>query len=72
MLYNLIQESFTKAVCNEENWTDGKINWNFVDSDVYMDVAPKLKMVPSENYMEIFDELADKFMVDMPVETCYN
>lgn len=65
-----MQESFTKAVSNEENWTDGKINWNFVDSDVYMDVSPKLKMVPSEKYMEVFDALADKFLVDVPVQSC--
>jgi hypothetical protein len=70
MLYTLMQESFTKAVSNEENWTDGKINWNFVDSDVYMDVSPKLKMVPSEKYMEVFDALADKFLVDVPVQSC--
>ena len=70
MLYTLMQESFTKAVSNEENWTDGKINWNFVNSDVYMDVSPKLKMVPSEKYMEVFDALADKFLVDVPVQSC--
>ena len=70
MLYTLIKDAFTKAVSNEENWTDGKINWNFVDSDVYMDISPKLKMVPVENYIEIFDELADKFLVDMQVESC--
>lgn len=65
-----MQESFTKAVSNEENWTDGKINWNFVDSDVYMDVSPKLKMVPADKYMEVFDALADKFLVDVPVQSC--
>lgn len=70
MLYTLMQESFTKAVSNEENWTEGKINWNFVDSDVYMDVSPKLEMLPAEKYMEVFDTLADKFLVDVPVESC--
>ena len=70
MLYQLMQESFTNAVSNEANWTDGKINWNFVDSDVYMDVSPKLKMVPADKYMEVFDALADKFLVDVPVQSC--
>lgn len=70
MLYTLIKDAFTKAVSNEENWENGKINWNFVDADVYMDVSPKFQMVPAETYMEIFDELADKFLVDMQVESC--
>ena len=70
MLRNLMQDAFTKAVSNEENWTDGKINWNFVDSDVFMDVSPKMNMVPVETYMEIFDDLADKFLVDMPGKSC--
>jgi hypothetical protein len=70
MLYQIMQESFTKAVSNEENWNNGKINWNFVDSDVYMDVSPKLEMVPAEKYIEVFDILADKFLVDVPVESC--
>jgi hypothetical protein len=32
--------SFNKAVSSSENInTDGSINWNFVDADVYMDMC---------------------------------
>ena len=33
-----MQEAFDKAIVNTENHnTDGSINWNFIDADVYMD-----------------------------------
>ena len=37
-----LARSFNKAVSNPENiQTNGHVNWNFVDADVYMDVGPK-------------------------------
>ena len=34
--------SFNKAVSNPENiQSNGHVNWNYVDADVYMDVGPR-------------------------------
>ena len=38
---NTTARAFNKAISNPENINqDGLINWNFVDSDTYMDVQP--------------------------------
>ena len=68
MLRTLIQESFTNAICNEENWNEGKLNINFVNADVYMDIPNSVER--SNEIDPIFDEIAEKLLVDIPVEFC--
>ena len=52
-----MQESFTKAVSNEANWTDGKINWNFVDADMFKKWSV---LLDGETYTAWFDKVADE------------
>tara|TARA_B100001057_G_scaffold477457_1_gene546669 strand:- start:652 stop:864 length:213 start_codon:yes stop_codon:yes gene_type:complete len=55
-----MQEAFDKAIVNSENHnTDGSINWNFIDADVYMD-ANTYGMSQSE-YIAKFDTMADEW-----------
>ena len=68
MLHSQIKEAFTQAIANEDNWVDGKINVNFVNADVYMDVPNSLEN--SETVDKVFDELIDKFFVDVPADFC--
>ena len=48
------------ALTAEDNYNeDGSVNWNFVDSDVYMFISPTGR----ENvdaYYEMFDTIADE------------
>ena len=57
--------SFNKAVSNPENiQSNGHVNWNFVDADVYMDVGPRgADGNPANNqkHYAMFDVLADEF-----------
>jgi hypothetical protein len=56
-----LARSFNKAVSNPENiQTNGHVNWNFVDADVYMDVGPKNNQSNVLHY-KMFDFLADAF-----------
>lgn len=64
MTLNEIKKAFNKAVQNPENLEDGQINWNFVDSDVYMDVMPTKETVAE--FYEIFNDLADEFALNNP------
>ena len=59
MIKNDVIESFNRAVENPENInTDGSINWNFVDADLYLDLGA----IYSEEYLlECFDVLADEY-----------
>lgn len=53
---NDVIESFNRAVENNENIQSGEINWNFVESDMFMDLR---MFYASEYIIECFDVLAD-------------
>lgn len=53
---NDVIESFNRAVENNENIQSGEINWNFVESDMFMDLHV---YYDSEYIIECFDVLAD-------------
>lgn len=56
-----LARSFNQAVTSSENRLEnGEVNWNFVDADVYMDLA-EIKNVP-DNYLEQFDYLVNCFV----------
>jgi hypothetical protein len=69
MLYTQIQQAFTKAVCNEGNWSEGKLNPNFIEADVYMEIPGSVEM--TNEITVILDELFNKFYLDVPVKVCY-
>ena len=56
MIKNDVIESFNRAVENNENIESGVINWNFVESDMFMDLR---MFYDSEYIIECFDVLAD-------------
>jgi len=56
MIHNDVIESFKRAVENNENIESGEINWNFVESDMFMDLR---MFYASEYIIECFDVLAD-------------
>jgi hypothetical protein len=60
MLKDAMKKAMAEAIDRNENvFSNGDINWNFVDADVYADVE---KLVTDQNeYMVIFDELAFEF-----------
>ena len=49
--------AFTKAIANPENINeDGSINWNFVDSDIWLD-SDEQGWEPSSDYIDqMFNE----------------
>jgi hypothetical protein len=57
-----VVESFDRAVANPTNlYTDGSINWNFVDADMHLDCG-----YYSGSYIaECFDKLADDYDLDV-------
>ena len=55
-----MKQAFDLAVENPDNYnTDGSINWNFIDADVYMDA--NTYGMTQEEYIKQFDELANKW-----------
>jgi len=70
IMYKFVEEAFAKAVANKENTLDGKINMNFVESDVYMECVAEFGKELMSDYLDIFDAVADKFIVDNQVEYC--
>jgi len=56
--------AFNHAVSKKENInTDGSINWNFVDGDVYLDMAQLIKdnSISQVQHYKFFDFLADAY-----------
>lgn len=68
MLRTQVQTAFNKAIANQENWKNGKVNFDFVNADVYLDIPNSLKM--SQEIDQIFNELVDNFLVDTSPEYC--
>jgi len=55
--YSDIVSSFKKAIAKEENvFSDGFINWNFVDIDIRTDMSEANVNIP-EDYDDMFDYL---------------
>lgn len=69
-MYNFVEEAFVRAVANAENIVDGKINMNFVEADVYADCVAEYGNELMTEYLDIFDAVAEKFIVDNQVEYC--
>ena len=69
-MLKFVEEAFARAVANEENITNGKINMNFVESDVYAECVAQFGQPLMSEYLDMFDAVADKFLVDNDVEYC--
>ena len=69
-MYKFVEEAFARAVANEENIVNGKINMNFVEADVYAECVSEYGNELMTEYLDIFDAVADKFVVDNTVEYC--
>jgi hypothetical protein len=64
MIHSLLESYMRHAVTNTENLQkDGSVNWNFVDSDCYMDVGHYFK--DQKTYLESFNEIAEKIEAEM-------
>ena len=64
MIHSLLESYMRDAVTNTENLQkDGSVNWNFVDSDCYMDVGHYFK--DQTQYMESFNEIAGQIEAEM-------
>jgi hypothetical protein len=64
---NELKKSMQKALADKGNYKGGKVNWNFIDADVYMDLSSKGYDLrhPNMKYMDRFDAMADKLDPDM-------
>lgn len=62
MLRDFVEQSFLRAVENEENFFEGKLNMDFVEADVYMDCKEQFgdTFSPCE-YLDMFDVIAENF-----------
>ena len=58
MIKNDVIESFNAAVANDENVTNGEIIWDFVSSDMHMDLSGIYNSIYIE---ECLDELANEY-----------
>ena len=57
-MFNKFRESMMYAVALTENWkADNSINWDFVDSDMYMKWSV---LLDGETYTEWFNKVADE------------
>jgi hypothetical protein len=62
-----MEKSMKKALADKANYKGGKVNWNFIDADMYMELTAKGYDLrhPSVDYMNRFDKLADKLDPEM-------
>ena len=64
MIHSLLESKMREAVTLPENLQkDGSINWNFVDSDCFMDVSHYFK--DTEQFYESFNEIAGQIEAEM-------
>ena len=64
MIHSLLESYMRDAVTNTENLQkDGSVNWNFVDSDCYMDVGHYFK--DQKTYLESVNEIAEQIETEM-------
>ena len=56
-----LAKAFNRAVTTAENIdTDGSINWNFVDADVFMETNPTANCV--DLFYQLFEEAVDYYL----------
>jgi len=68
MIYSLVEAAVREAADKAENKNaDGTINWNFVDSDCYMQGLPTW-FANDEMYYEAFDEIVNNYVAEMREE----
>lgn len=62
-----MEKSMKKALADKANYKGGKVNWPFIDADMYMELTAKGYDLrhPSVDYMNRFDKLADKLDPEM-------
>ena len=59
MIIQILESTIRQAINDVENHTkDGKIKWDFVDADCYMECRALYKS--DADYYDAYDDLADK------------
>lgn len=61
-----MEKAMRAALQNKENFKGGKVLWNFIDADVYMDIKPSRGQVNS--FYKMFDRIADKLSKELNLE----
>ena len=65
--YATLQDSITNAMSNATNWyTDGSINWSFVDADAYYECFKLFDGTAA--FYEAFDEIVTAMRNEMREE----
>lgn len=68
MIYSLVEAAVREAADKAENKNaDGTINWNFVDSDCYMEGLSKW-FANDEQYYETWEEIVENYVAEMREE----
>ena len=59
----MFNDVISAAVKSEENInSDGSINWNFVEADVFLNLDDESGAIPLDEICEQFDKSADEFL----------
>lgn len=61
-----MEKAMRQALKSKENFKNGKVLWNFVDADVYMDIKPSRGQ--SDSFYKMFDRIADKLSKELNLE----
>ena len=61
-----IEKAMRKALKDRGNYKNGKVNWNFVDADTYMEVKPGRAQV--KQFYRMFDQIANKLTKEMDLK----
>ena len=61
-----IEMSMRKALKDRGNYKNGKVNWNFIDADVYMELNPEKAEVRS--FYRMFDQIATKLTKELNIK----
>lgn len=58
-----IEKAMRKALKDRGNYKNGKVNWNFIDADTYMEIKPG--RAQAKQFYRMFDQIADKLTKEM-------
>ena len=61
-----IEKAMRKALKDRGNYKNGKVNWNFIDADTYMEVKPGRAQV--KQFYRMFDQIASKLTKEMDLK----
>jgi hypothetical protein len=61
-----VEKAMRKALKDKGNYKNGKVNWNFIDADVTMDLKPS--KADQSAYNKMFDQVADKLTKSMKLK----